>query len=572
MEGKIRILGRAIPLWLLVLALVVVSSGAAVGTVLVGKVTGVMPVTVGQALLVGPPVAAGNSTGANLTDVLDNEPQSVEEEVSHLFLPDRWIGTVSDDYTAFEFAVEVDTGDIYGFWLPLKNASNQDLTAQLTLTCPEGIEVEVVDYYNATAANDHVEDVVRTGFSTWLFKLAAAAKKAEPDAETGSADSLFIILQADDTIAPGFYTCEGQLKQVSGTHAGSASHSPVMGIAKGGPAQAVLGTDITYTIVVTNTGTSEATDVTVTDTIPSGMSYRSSSPMGSVSGQTVTWSLGTLGPGASKSLTLILRGIQAGQWTNTARVTCKEGSEDTDQATTKILAPRVDIEKAGPQSRYLNHNAEYTITVTNTGDVQLTGVTVTDTMPDGMSYVSSNPVGTVNGKEVTWALGSMDIGETRDIVLTLRGGQVGSWTDQATVTTDQGVSDTDTATTSVNAVGGVTISSTDTQDPILVGEQTTYIITVTNQGQVAVHGVTVVNTIPDLTSFVSASGPTSYTYTPADRKVTFDPVGTLNPGETLTYNITVKAEAAGAAVDSATLTYDEFPQPVTEQEGTTITQ
>ena len=213
MTKKVRLLGKkAIPVWLLVLALVVCGAGAAVGTVLTGNVTGEVPVTVSQALLVGEPVAAGSTSGEDLTDDVDNEPQSTEDELAAMFLPDRSIGVHSDDQTGFQFAAEVDTGDIFAFWLPLKNASSQDMIAELTLNFSDCIEVEVVD--NDTGS-DYVENMTRTGLNNWKFNLDSEAEKAAASAATGSQDSILIIVQADDTCAPGWYTITGKLQQIS---------------------------------------------------------------------------------------------------------------------------------------------------------------------------------------------------------------------------------------------------------------------------------------------------------------------------------------------------------------------
>jgi uncharacterized repeat protein (TIGR01451 family) len=185
-----------------------------------------------------------------------------------------------------------------------------------------------------------------------------------------------------------------------------------------------------------------------------------------------------------------------------------------------------------------------------------------------MSYVSSSTTGVITGKEITWSLGSLNPGEKRELSLTLKCEKIGDWTNSVTVTTKEGATDTASATTSVSFVGGMTMTCTDNNDPVEVGEQTTYVITVENQGMIPLHAVKIVNTIPDSTSFVSATGPAKYTV--ADRTVTFEPVDTVGPGETLTYEVTVKAEAAGAAVNIATLSYEEFALPVTAQEGTTI--
>ncbi len=50
---------------------------------------------------------------------------------------------------------------------------------------------------------------------------------------------------------------------------------PVLAIAKSGPEMAQVGSDVTYNIVVSNTGTAVAREVVVTDTIPDGLSHSS---------------------------------------------------------------------------------------------------------------------------------------------------------------------------------------------------------------------------------------------------------------------------------------------------------
>ena len=70
--------------------------------------------------------------------------------------------------------------------------------------------------------------------------------------------------------------------------------------------------EATYTITVENTGIYQATEVTVTDTIPSGMSYVSSIPEGLVDGSVITWELGTMLGSDTQTITLVLRGESPG--------------------------------------------------------------------------------------------------------------------------------------------------------------------------------------------------------------------------------------------------------------------
>ncbi len=218
MTKKVKLFGlKALPIWLLVVALVAGGAGAAVGTILAGNVVAEIPVTISQALEVGKPVL--HPEGNDLNNYVENMPQGVDaldlyypggavddgnvkNEV--IFYPDRSIGAVNDTQTAFQFAAEIDQHDWYVFYVPLKNASNQDMTVQLKMQVPNGLTVEVMDTDTAM-----VDNVTRVGLNTWKFNLDADADKSDEE------DAIYIVVAASDTIAPGFYTIEGELLQIS---------------------------------------------------------------------------------------------------------------------------------------------------------------------------------------------------------------------------------------------------------------------------------------------------------------------------------------------------------------------
>jgi len=211
--GKvIRIGKKTIPVWLLVGALTTAGAGAAVGTVLAGNVTGEMPVTISQALLVADPVFVEDDGDWEATGDA-TEIQGVDRQTlsGHHAKPDRSLGNASDNHTAFIAAAEVDTGDKFLLCIPLKNASDQDMKAQLILDYPEGITVECfASDEESQSATDNARNIVRTGMYTWIFELYAAA---EYDA-TGWQDCIFVNVAVSDVMAPGFYYLNGQLEQL----------------------------------------------------------------------------------------------------------------------------------------------------------------------------------------------------------------------------------------------------------------------------------------------------------------------------------------------------------------------
>ncbi|MCL5959431.1 MAG: DUF11 domain-containing protein, partial [Chloroflexi bacterium] len=98
------------------------------------------------------------------------------------------------------------------------------------------------------------------------------------------------------------------------------------------PNPATVGTNLTYTIDVTNNGPSPATGVTLTDTLPSGVLFRSvSSSQGSCTGMsTITCSLGSLANGASATVTVVVR--PKGPQTITNMATVSAGEPDANAA------------------------------------------------------------------------------------------------------------------------------------------------------------------------------------------------------------------------------------------------
>lgn len=103
------------------------------------------------------------------------------------------------------------------------------------------------------------------------------------------------------------------------------------------PSTVSVGNNVTFTIVVTNPGDTPATNVTVSDPLPSSLTFVSASAtQGSCSGtSTVNCSLGTLAPSASATITITARADSTGSTSNVATVQVN-GSPIGAPATTNI--------------------------------------------------------------------------------------------------------------------------------------------------------------------------------------------------------------------------------------------
>lgn len=123
---------------------------------------------------------------------------------------------------------------------------------------------------------------------------------------------------------------------------GVVTQTPDVTIDKRGPATALRGQVFTYTIVVRNNSTFAARNVQVTDLVPANLTLVAIPAGATIRNGVVTWSLGTLQPGASRTLRMRVRvnpTTNATRLVNTATVTATGLPPKRDTVTTRLRNP-----------------------------------------------------------------------------------------------------------------------------------------------------------------------------------------------------------------------------------------
>ena len=328
----------------------------------------------------------------------------------------------------------------------------------------------------------------------------------------------------------------------------------------------ILGQAIVFTIAVTNNGNAIASNVVVADALPAAFQQVTSTPEGSFGEDgSLQWTIASIEPGATETITVTTTATEGGTHVNTVTATDRDVTVSAE-ATVNVLQPSVSLTKTGGAALYVEGERSYTITATNTGTANLTGVTITDNIPAEMSYVSSDSNGQEVDGVVTWSIGDLETGQSVAVTVTLRGDSVGEVINTANVTSAEGATADAVANVSILAASAAHVSIIDSVDPMGVGEEGSYTVNIRNQGEnSALTNVRLTVTIPSQFTIVSApSGSIS------GGTVTYAAIPSLAAGEEQAFTITVQADAEGDVVASATLRYDEFSQPITAQEGTTI--
>ena len=328
-------------------------------------------------------------------------------------------------------------------------------------------------------------------------------------------------------------------------------------IVKTGPETAVVGDAVPYNIVVTNVGTSVAENVDLKDFAPEGMTVASHSKL--------NFNLGDIKPGDSKSTTVTLVAQNKGRFINKATAKASNTEAVSDTAITVVNERALMITKTGTESQFLGKLANYTITVKNTGSVVLNNVTVTDDAPIGTKIVEA-PGAKVEGQRATWMIDSLPPGVHKTFTLVLTSRTHGNLTNNAYVSTAN-MKKQASFTTLWKGYAALLVEVIDTKDPCLVGEDTTYIIRVINQGSAPATGVNITANLPEQFSFLSATGSE---FEQSGKQVLFKNIPALAPGQSIQYQINAKANAGGDARIFVKLNSDLLTNAVTEEESTQV--
>ncbi len=194
---------------------------------------------------------------------------------------------------------------------------------------------------------------------------------------------------------------------------------------------AVVNSNVTYRITVINTGASPATDISISDTLPSRVSYQSIDDYGnwscSESSSTVSCDLNddNLTQNESYYVDINVKMPATHQdITNSATVSTSTGESDTtnNEATllTHVKGADLNIEKTPDwDTTDIGSNYTYTISIENNGYATAENIVVTDTLDDKMTYVSDTGGCSQSGQTLTCNISDLDYGESTSFEVTV---------------------------------------------------------------------------------------------------------------------------------------------------------
>jgi uncharacterized repeat protein (TIGR01451 family) len=345
------------------------------------------------------------------------------------------------------------------------------------------------------------------------------------------------------------------------------------------PATLVAGTNVTYTLDVTNAGPSNAANAVVTDTLPAGLTVVSAT---SSTGWTCTTAVSCSYPSlpvGNSTITIIAKvdpSFAGASVANTATIASPTTDPDSldrtslDTATVTRIAD-VEVLKSHTAPVIAGTPIAYTITVTNFGPSAATA-TVSDPLPSALTAASWTCVATAGSTCPASGAGTLantpvSLGANGKATFTLNATVSATastaFDNTATATVGAGVTDPtpsnntgiDNSAPTISA--DLSISKNNGVNSATPGSLVTYVITATNAGPSAVTSAAITDTIP--ASLINAN----WTCVASAGSLCAAPSGAgsiassadllANGTATYTLTATVDPKAVGSLVNQATI-------------------
>lgn len=330
-----------------------------------------------------------------------------------------------------------------------------------------------------------------------------------------------------------------------------------------------VGEEFIYTITIRNTSDVDSKQITVTDTIDSSLTIKSA-PNGSINGNTITYNVGILKGGESRTynITVVAKEkLNDNTVVHNVAVLKEVGKPDKeDDVDITVVKPILSVEKnaittTGTKIVQPNEEYEYEIIVKNTGNGNSNQVVIKDTIDSHLTIVDADG-GTVSGQTITWNVDSIKAGETITYRIKVR---VNNDTTLNTIIPnevivthdDEEYKDDDDVTVIDSDIYLNKVASVEVVD---INEEFYYTITVSNKGTADESNLTVTDQIPSSLSVVNIEVPENVKHT-SNNNLTVFTIDNLPAESSVEIKVHVRvretAKQGEKIINTAVLTYDD---------------
>lgn len=426
-------------------------------------------------------------------------------------------------------------------------ASSRAHALRVDVAGPQALTVGKPAAYVITLANDGetvADDVqVRVTLPSWVSVNSSQPSSGEADMQTDSHGVSRLVwslpragvrakeqlqLQLVTGQGDGFdlgveYTCRPAF-----TKAAITVKQPQLELSLNGPAEMTFGEEKTFTLSVSNPGSGDAEHVVVT------VAAGDSPP--------VPFDAGSIPSGHKKELPLQVVASQAGILSLAVSATAESGLEAQTSGKINVRKAEVNVAVEGPPLKYAGTEAQYAVTVANTGTAAADNIQLTLALPAGAKYLGGIDGASPTASGLKWQVASLPPGSERVYDVRLQLNTAG--TNQVVVQSQATASGTATcqAETTVEAVADLKLVVNDPGGPVPTDENAVYELQVLNRGSQAARQVKIV------VQFGEGIEPVSFDGCEArivPGQVVCHPLAQLGAGEQITLRVKAQAQSAG---------------------------
>ncbi|WP_458453653.1 hypothetical protein [Methanobrevibacter sp.] len=265
----------------------------------------------------------------------------------------------------------------------------------------------------------------------------------------------------------------------------------------------LFGEKVNWIITVKNNGPDNATGIVLNEMLPEDLIFvdYNSTKGNYIDGQ---WLIDSLNVGESQNLNITTISNALGELTNNVNVESKEydwnknNNKDDELINVKPVADLSITKIADKSQPKYNQQVRWIITVKNNGPNMATNVKVFETLPEGVEFLKSNG----NYKNGVWNVGNLNVGESKEIIITCKIVSTGNIVNKVTVSSDEFDPDlgNNEAEKSINVppASDLSVTKLATKYRYAVGDVIEYIIEVVNNGPDTAKNIKVKDILDDL--------------------------------------------------------------------------
>jgi len=304
------------------------------------------------------------------------------------------------------------------------------------------------------------------------------------------------------------------------------------------PKEAELNRTFDYFIIITNLTETMLTDIVVNEELSDNFKFTRANPAARKDVNKLVWEIKSLGPKASKRITI------SGVATNAdplEHCTTVETPIIPACAAIRVVQPRLELMRIAPAEVLLCEPIPVIFVVTNSGTGSAKDVTIVDTLPAGLR--------TIDGKsKLVLDVGTLPEGQSRQFSAELRASKTGKYISKAVASSITGLSAESAETTTIVSLPVLTIDNKGPRQAYL-GRIITYEITVANRSDVPAKNTVIEDSIPEGVTSIEASEGAKL----SGSKLVWE-LGTLAPGTYKNVRVSYMPTQAGTLTNNAIAT------------------